>query len=95
VLGTAGNRANAAILVKHTRATCRAFFRPNTPLLKDTNESRIKSRINRLAAITLGKGLDTCTATQRKNSFIPLYRIGGLLKKNVVTLTFYGQFFNF
>ena len=41
VLGTACPRADTAILMQYTRATCRTLFSPYPPLLEDADEGGV------------------------------------------------------
>ena len=95
MFGTAGDRADAAVLVEHARAAGGAFFRPDASFLEDADEGRIETRVNGLIGVTLGNGLNARAAAKRKNSVVSLYRVGRLFEKDVVALTFYGQFLDF
>ncbi len=95
MLGTACDRANAAVKVQHALAASGAFLRPDTAFLENADERRVDAGINRLAAVALRERLDTRPAAERKYRVIPLKGLGGLLEEDVVALAFDGQFFNF
>lgn len=91
VLRAAGDRADTAVEMEHTRAAGRAFFRPDAPFFQNADECGVEARVNRFVHKTFGQRLHAGSAAQRQHGVSLPGRLGGLLEENVVALAFYGE----
>ena len=91
MLGTTGDRADAAEFGQHALAAADALLGPGRLFFQDAEELRVEPGIHGLAGKALGQGLHAGGATERHHGLAALHRGRQVLDELVVALALDGD----